>query len=85
MHNSVQNSAGQAISFEPGMADKIQHSLSQLASQQSAKQEMAVLVVQPAIRQVLARFVRNISDNLHVLSYQEIPDNKEIRIIGTVG
>ncbi|WED43750.1 flagellar biosynthesis protein FlhA [Legionella cardiaca] len=85
LQSTVQSSGGQGISFEPGMADKIQQSLVQLAAQQQAKQELAVLVVQPSIRSVLARFVRNISNNLHVLSYQEIPDNKQIRIIGTVG
>ena len=85
LQNTIQNSGNQGVSFEPGMADKIQHSLTQLAAQQQAKQELAVLVVQPGIRSVLARFVRNISNNLHVLSYQEIPDNKQIRIIGTVG
>lgn len=83
VHNSISN--GQTVSFEPGMADKIQHSLTQFAAEQQAKQELAVLVVQPGIRSVLARFVRNISNNMHVLSYQEIPDNKQIRIIGTVG
>lgn len=85
LQNSIQSNAGQGVSFEPGMADKIQHSLAQLAAQQQAKNELAVLVVQPGIRAALARFVRHISSNLHVLSYQEIPDNKEIRIIGTVG
>lgn len=85
LQNTVQNSGTNAVSFEPGMADKIQHSLTQFAAEQHAKKELAVLVVQPGIRSVLARFVRNISSNLHVLSYQEIPDNKQIRIIGTVG
>jgi len=85
LQNTIQNSGGNGVSFEPGMADKIQSSLSQLAAQQQAKNELAVLVVQPGIRSVLARFVRNIAGNLHVLSYQEIPDNKQIRIIGTVG
>lgn len=85
LQNTIQNSGGHAVSFEPGMADKIQHSLTQFAAEQQAKKELAVLVVQPGIRSALARFVRNISSNLHVLSYQEIPDNKQIRIIGTVG
>jgi flagellar biosynthesis protein FlhA len=85
LQNTIQNSGAGGVSFEPGMADKIQHSLAQFAAQQQAKQESSVLVVQPAIRSVLARFVRNISNDFHVLSYQEIPDNKQIRIIGTVG
>ncbi|MDI9817636.1 MULTISPECIES: flagellar biosynthesis protein FlhA [unclassified Legionella] len=85
LQNTIQNNGGHGVSFEPGMADKIQQSLTNFATEQQAKQELAVLVVQPGIRAVLARFVRNISSNLHVLSYQEIPDNKQIRIIGTVG
>ncbi|MGX6641361.1 flagellar biosynthesis protein FlhA [Legionella pneumophila] len=85
LHNTIQNSGHGGISFEPGMADKIQHALIQFAAQQQAKQESSVLVVQPSIRTVLARFVRTISNDFHVLSYQEIPDNKQIRIIGTVG
>jgi flagellar biosynthesis protein FlhA len=85
LQNTIQSGNSNGVSFEPGMADKIQHSLAQLAMQQQAKQESSVLVVQPGIRSVLARFVRNISHDFHVLSYQEIPDNKQIRIIGTVG
>lgn len=85
LQNTIQNSGPAGVSFEPGMADKIQKSLSDFAAQQQAKNENSVLVVQPNLRSVLARFVRNISNDFHVLSYQEIPDNKQIRIIGTIG
>jgi flagellar biosynthesis protein FlhA len=85
LQSTIQSSGGSGVNFEPGMADKIQQSLSQFASLQQAKQENTVLVVQPSIRAVLARFVRNISKDFYVLSYQEIPDTKQIRIIGTVG
>jgi flagellar biosynthesis protein FlhA len=85
LQSTIQNSGSGGVNIEPGMADRIQHSLAQLAMQQQAKHESSVLVVQPGIRSMLARFVRNISHDFHVLSYQEIPDNKQIRIIGTVG
>jgi flagellar biosynthesis protein FlhA len=85
LQNTIQSSGPGGVSFEPGMADKIQKSLVEFAAQQHAKQENPVLVVQPGIRSVLARFVRNISNDFHVLSYQEIPDNKQIKIIGTIG
>lgn len=85
LQNTIQSNGGQNIGFEPGMADKIHLSLGQLAAAQQAKQELSILVVQPGIRATLARFVRNISNDMHVLSYQEIPDNKQIRIVGTVG
>jgi flagellar biosynthesis protein FlhA len=85
LQSTIQSATNGSMNFEPGMADKIQQSLSQFALQQQAKQENTVLVVQPSIRAVLARFVRNISKDFYVLSYQEIPDTKQIRIIGTVG
>lgn len=85
LQSSLQTGDGTNSNIEPGMAEKIQQSLTQLSSQQEANQQPAVLVVQPGLRTMLARFVRSISSNLHVLSYQEIPDNKQIRIIGTVG
>lgn len=85
LQNTLQNSGVSGVSFEPGMADKIHQSLAKLVSSQQARQEQSVLVVQPGLRAVLARFVRTISNEIYVLSYQEIPDNKQIRIIGTVG
>lgn len=71
--------------IEPGMAEKMQHSLIEIAEKQEMMGQPAVLVVQPSIRQLLARFMKNTIANLHVLSYQEIPDNKQIKIVGTVG
>lgn len=85
LQSTIQNSGPGGVTFEPGMADKMQQSLTQFAQQQQEKQQSAVLVVQPGIRAVLARFVRNISHDFYVLSYQEIPDNKQVKIIGTVG
>ena len=82
LQNTVQQTGYQG--FEPGMAEKIHQSLKGILSSTSPDTP-TVLVVQPGIRALLARFVRNISSTIHVLSYQEIPDNKEIRIIGTVG
>jgi len=37
------------------------------------------------LRPVLAKFVRFGIEQLHVLSYQEVPSNKQITIVATVG
>jgi len=44
-----------------------------------------VLLVSAMLRPVLANFIRTMTDNLHVISYQEIPDNKQITIAATIG
>lgn len=85
LQSAMQNATGQGASFEPGMADKLQQSIRRVAEQQHSKNEQAIIVVQPQLRYALARFVRSISSQIVVLSYQEIPDNKDIRIVGTIG
>jgi flagellar biosynthesis protein FlhA len=34
---------------------------------------------------VLSRFLKHAITGLHVLSYQEIPDDKQIRIVSAIG
>ncbi len=85
LRTALENSGTTGAGIEPSMAEKLQQSLQKLYKQQESQQQPAVLVVQPMLRQLLARFVRNISSNMHVLSYHEIPDNKQVRIVGTVG
>lgn len=83
--NAVNSSEQGGAGIEPNMAENLQQSLQTIYKQQEQAQQPAVLVVQPSLRTLLARFVRNISSNMYVLSYHEIPDNKQVRIVGTVG
>jgi len=41
--------------------------------------------VAPQIRSWLARMVRYSIRQLHVLSYNEVPDNKDIKVVASVG
>ena len=83
--NAVKSSEQGGAGIEPNMAENLQKSLQTIYNEQEKKQQPAVLVVQPLVRTLLARFVRNISSNMHVLSYHKIPDNKQVTIVGTVG
>ncbi|WP_114418745.1 flagellar biosynthesis protein FlhA [Marinospirillum perlucidum] len=87
---SVQQAAQQGgesdqLILEPAMAEKLQQSLSEVAQQQEMQGNPAVLVTAAPVRPVMARFVRYGIQNVHVLSYQEIPDNKQITIVATIG
>ena len=87
---TVQQSAQQTgnmdtLVIEPSMADAIQRSLMNATQEQENAGRPAVLVVSSQLRPVLSRFVRNTIEHLSVLSYQEIPDNKTITIVATVG
>ncbi len=85
VQQAAQSNVEDNLVLEPAMAERLQQSLSEVAQQQEMMGNPAVLVVAAPVRQVLARFVRYSAQPVHVLSYQEIPDNKQITIVATVG
>ncbi len=81
--------AGQGVEdgmfLEPGMAEKLQRSLVDAAQRQEMMGKPVVLLVAGAIRGMMSRFARMAVPTMSVLAYQEIPDNKQVTIIATVG
>jgi flagellar biosynthesis protein FlhA len=47
--------------------------------------EPAVLLTPPALRAALARFFRVSVPGLHVLAWNEVPDNRKVRMVTAVG
>lgn len=86
--NSLQK-AGQGseegVLLEPSMAEKLQRSLIDAAQRQEMQGQPVILLVAGPIRAMLSRFGRLAVPGLHVLAYQEIPDNKQVTIVATVG
>jgi flagellar biosynthesis protein FlhA len=71
--------------FEPGLADRIQQALGDSTRRQEAAGEPAVLLVAPKIRPWIAKLMRHSTPSLAVLAYNEIPENRRIRVIAAVG
>lgn len=71
--------------IEPGLAERLHQSLRDAAEKQEQAGQPAILLVAPQIRVWLARMVRYSIRQLHVLSYNEVPDNKEIKVVASVG
>ncbi|HVY63518.1 MAG TPA: flagellar biosynthesis protein FlhA [Gammaproteobacteria bacterium] len=71
--------------FEPGLADRLHGALLDAAGQQEMRSEPAVLLVPTQLRPWLARFTRHGVPNLAVLAYGEVPHNKSLRVIASVG
>jgi flagellar biosynthesis protein FlhA len=74
-----------APGFEPGLADRIQRALADSTRRQEAAGEPAVLLVAPKIRPWVARLMRYSTPSLSVLAYNEIPENRRIRVVAAVG
>ena len=82
---SAQDAAQGAIGVEPGLTERMFKSLEEVTQQQEMAGQPAILVVAPTLRLWLSQLVRNSISGLNVLSYSEIPDNKNIKVIAAVG
>jgi flagellar biosynthesis protein FlhA len=71
--------------LEPGLAERLQQRVAESARRQEGSGEPAVLLVPPQLRYTLARFMRSSLPNLHVLAWNEIPDNRKVRLVSAVG
>ncbi len=85
LHKSLQAGGEEGAGIEPGLADRIQQSLTEASQQQELAGEPAVLLTSGMLRPVLSRFLKHTVTGLYVLSYQEIPDDKQIRIVSAIG
>jgi flagellar biosynthesis protein FlhA len=83
--NSLSNSGTAGAAVEPGLADRLQQSVAEAAQRQEVAGEPAVLLVQPQLRPWLARFTRQMAQNLHVLAYNEVPDSRRVRLVKALG
>ena len=85
LQQSQQAGNGDDIVLEPGLAERLQNSLQQAAQQQEMAAKPSVLLVSAPLRSVMARFIRYSGSDIKVLSYTEIPDDKQVTIENTIG
>ena len=82
---AVQMGKGGETPVEPGLAERLYKVLQETTQKQELAGQPAVLLVSDMIRVLLARFVRHGLPTLHVLAYGEIPQDKKLKVIATVG
>jgi len=75
----------QGTAIEPGLAQTLTRQAQQASQKQEQLGHTPVLVVAPQLRTTLSRFLRRGIPNLRVLSHDELPDSKTIRITNLIG
>ena len=70
---------------EPNVLSQLQTHMPAVAEQMKQMGATPVLMVVPRVRPMLARYAKLFAPGLAVLSYNEIPENKEVSIVGTLG
>jgi flagellar biosynthesis protein FlhA len=85
LHKTLQTAGESGAGLEPGLAEQMHQSLEESAQKMEMEGQTAVLLVSSYIRPWLSRFVRHSISGLHVLAYNEIPADRKIKVVSTVG
>ncbi len=73
-----------SVPVAPNMLNQFQSTMPQVKEQMKAAGKDPVLLVPPQLRPLLARYARLFAPGLHVLSYNEVPDELELKIMGAL-
>ena len=85
LQQSLETTQGTAMSLEPNLANRMLLALRDAHTQREAAGQPSVLLVADGLREFLARFARPALKGLHVLGFNEVPSDTQIRIVATVG
>jgi flagellar biosynthesis protein FlhA len=70
---------------DPNLLSQLQTNMPVMREQMKQQGTPPLLLVMPQIRPLLARYARLFAPGLSVLSYNEIPEHRDISIIGSLG
>ena len=84
LQDMLRGNAG-AAGLEPGIAERLQNELADYSHRQEIAGQPAVVLVSPSIRSWVSRFTRRSVPGSVVLSYNEVPDSKQVRLLSTIG
>jgi flagellar biosynthesis protein FlhA len=77
--------SGENSSIEPGIAKTLANEANEAAKEQERNGHSPVLLVASPLRATLAKFLKRVTPNLRVLSHEELPDSKTIRVANLIG
>ena len=82
---SVETTQGNIAPLEPGLANSMMQSIREAHMKQQASGEPSVLLVNDPLRPLLVKLTSTGLDGLHVLAYNEVPGDTQIRIVQSIG
>ena len=80
----VRQSGDAGLVLDNSLTEKLIKSITETTEKMSAEDKQAVLVVSPAIRKQLSNIIRHHIDDMIILSFTELPDNRKITVVSTI-
>ena len=83
--NMVKQSGDEGLVLDSNLAQNLITSLVQTNEKLGAEGKQAALVVSPAIRKQISMLIKQHIEDMVIMSFTELPDNKKINIIASIG
>ena len=77
-------SADGGLLLDSNLAERLIKSVAEASERSSADGRQAIMVVSPQIRRQLSNVLRQHIDDLAVLGFTELPDNRKINVVATI-
>lgn len=81
----LRESNGSQFIVEPGLAQRIQTAVQEAAKNQEIQGKPAILAVSAELRPWLSRMLRPVINDLTVLAYTELPEDRHLQIVASIG
>jgi flagellar biosynthesis protein FlhA len=81
----LQGAGQEGGGLEPGLAEQLHKSLEEKVQKLEMEGHPAILLVSSPVRAWLSRFVRHSIGALSVLAYNEIPEDKQVKVVASIG
>ena len=82
---NIANQSGEnGLILEPSLIQKIVSSINNSIEKLQNENKKPVLITAPAIRKDISLMLRQHIDNVDVLSFTELPDDKKIDVVATI-
>ncbi len=78
-------SSSEGLLIDPGLAKEMIKSIIEIGDKSSSEDKSLVIVTSPIIRKDLSILLRQHIEDIVVLSFTELPENKRVKVVATVG
>ena len=85
LQQSLQAMSDGTGAIEPSLAQRLIQSLREACEKQELAGQPSVLLVADNMRELMVQLVRFSIPRLNILAFNEVPENKDIRIVNTIG
>jgi flagellar biosynthesis protein FlhA len=80
-----QKSSSEGLLIDPNLAKQIIQSVIDINEKMSSENKSAVVVTSPIIRKDISILLRQHIEDVVVLAFTELPENKKVKVIATIG